>query len=83
MLINIRQRLDNLKAISALAIFIAAPNKLDSVFKVALALKNSDLSNRMKEILLSDPQMQEMVEKRWQPQHKTLEELKAFCLKGL
>ena len=78
MLINIRQRLDNLKAISSLAIFIAAPTKLDSVFKVALALKNSDLSNRMKEILLSDPQMQEMVEKRWQPQHKTLEELKAL-----
>jgi ubiquinone biosynthesis protein COQ4 len=78
MLINIRQRLDNLKAISSLVIFIAAPTKLDSVFKVALALKNSDLSNRMKEILLSDPQMQEMVEKRWQPQHKTLEELKAL-----
>jgi len=78
MFINIRQRFENLKAIAALVSFIGSPNGLNSVFKVAAALKKSDLSDRMRKILLGDPQVQELVSLRWQPEYRSLEELKSL-----
>lgn len=75
MKINIKGRLQNLKAVAALATFLKEPDKLDSVLKIASSMKESDLSNQMTDILLQDKQMSTLIAERWQPPEYTLEQL--------
>jgi len=75
MKINLRERLQNLKTVAALANFLKEPDQLESVFKIASSMEESDLLNYMRETLLQDQQMKALISERWQPPKYTLEEL--------
>ena len=75
MKINIKERLASLKEVAALAEFLREPDQLDSIFKLAQNMKQSDLANYMHDVLMADESMREMIAERWQPTHYSLQEL--------
>ena len=76
MRLGFKRRLEELRMVMALAKFLKAPDQLESVFKVASSVKESELSNYMKDTLKGDPLMRELISARWQPPKRTLEELR-------
>ena len=75
MKINIKERLASLKEVAALAEFLREPDQLDSIFKLAQNMKQSDLASYMHDVLMADASMREMIAERWQPTHYSLQEL--------
>jgi len=75
MKINIKERLASLKEVAALAEFLREPDQLDSIFKLAQSMKQSDLASYMNDVLMADESMREMIAERWQPTHYSLQEL--------
>ncbi len=75
MKINIKERLASLKEVAALAEFLREPDQLDSIFKLAQNMKQSDLASYMHDVLMADKSMREMIAERWQPTHYSLQEL--------
>jgi ubiquinone biosynthesis protein Coq4 len=75
MKINIKERLASLKEVAALAEFLREPDQLDSIFKLAQNMKQSDLASYMHDVLMADESMREMIAERWQPTHYSLQEL--------
>jgi ubiquinone biosynthesis protein Coq4 len=73
--INIKERLASLKEVAALAEFLREPDQLDSIFKLAQNMKQSDLASYMNDVLMADESMREMIAERWQPTHYSLQEL--------
>jgi len=76
MRINLKQRLQNLKVLAALANFLQEPGQLESVFKIASSMKESDLSNYMRDTLVRNPEMRTLISERWQPIQYSAEGLK-------
>lgn len=67
MLLNLKERLQSLRMVAALAEFLKHPDSLDSVFAVSRSLQNSNLSAQMFRHLLADPAMAELVATNWRP----------------
>ena len=76
MRLGFKRRLEELRMVVALAKFLKEPDQLESIFKVASSVKESELSNYMKDTLKGDPLMRELISARWQPPKRTLEELR-------
>ena len=76
MRLGFKRRLEELRMVVALAKFLKGPDQLESIFKVASSVKESELSNYMKDTLNGDPLMRELISARWQPPKCTLEELR-------
>jgi ubiquinone biosynthesis protein COQ4 len=55
MLLSLKQRLQSLRMLAALAEFLKHPDSLDSVFAVTRSLQNSSLSSQMFHHLLANP----------------------------
>ena len=72
---NLKERLQNLKMVAALATFLKDPGSLDSVFAVAGSLKDSPLGDQMVQHLLADPQFRSLVDEGWRPQPIDLQQL--------
>lgn len=67
MLLNLKERLQSLRMVAALAEFLTKPDSLDSVFGVTRSLQNSKLSAQMFCHLLANPAMAELVTSNWRP----------------
>ena len=76
MRLGFKRRLEELRMVTALAKFLKEPDQLESIFKIASSVKESELSNYMKDTLKGDPLMRELISARWQPPKYTLEELR-------
>lgn len=67
MLLNLKERLQSLRMVAALAEFLKKPDALESVFAVTRSLQNSALSAQMFRHLLANPSMAELVASHWRP----------------
>lgn len=67
MLLNLKERLQSLRMVAALAEFLKHPDSLDSVFGVTRSLQDSALSAQMFRHLLANPAMAELIASNWRP----------------
>lgn len=83
MLFNLKQRLQSLRMVAALAEFLKTPESLASVFGVTRSLEGSELSAQMVRHLLANPAMAELVQSNWRPKPIDLDALEKLPVGSL
>ena len=78
MKINLKERLQSLKMVAALATFLKNPSSLESVLAVAGSLKGSPLGEQMVNHLMSNSQFKALVDEGWRPQTIDLQKLQTL-----
>ncbi len=78
MKLNLKERLQSLKMVAALATFLKNPESLESVLAVAGSLKDSPLGDQMVQHLLANPQFKSLINEGWRPQAIDLQQLQVL-----
>ncbi len=78
MQLKLRERLQNLKMVAALASFLKTPGSLDSVFAVADSVKDGALGEQAVRHLLSDSHFKALVDEGWRPEPIDLQQLQSL-----
>ncbi len=77
MLLNLPQKLQNLKMVAAVSNFLEKPD-LDNVYGVGASLQGSEMSRQMGRHLMDNPRFRALVEEKWRPPVVQLDELLAM-----
>lgn len=76
--LKLRERLQNLRMVAALASFLKTPGSLDSVFAVADSVKDGPLGEQALRHLLSDRHFKALVDEEWRPERIDLQHLQTL-----
>ena len=76
--LKLRERLQNLRMVAALASFLKTPGSLDSVFAVAESVKDGPLGEQALRHLLSDRHFKALVDEEWRPERIDLQNLQTL-----
>ena len=76
--LKLRERLQNLRMVAALASFLKTPGSLDSVFAVADSVKDGPLGEQALRHLLSDRHFKALVDEEWRPERIDLQNLQTL-----
>ena len=76
--LKLRERLQNLRMVAALASFLKSPGSLDSVFAVADSVKDGPLGEQALRHLLSDRHFKALVDEEWRPERIDLQNLQTL-----
>ena len=76
--LKLRERLQNLRMVAALASFLKTPGSLDSVFAVADSVKDGPLGEQALRHLLSDRHFKALVDGEWRPERIDLQNLQTL-----
>ena len=77
MLLNLKQKLQNLKMVAAVSKFLEEPD-LANVYGVGASLQGSDMARQMGRHLIEDARFHELVQEGWRPQPIHLNDLLAM-----
>lgn len=77
MLLNLKQKLQNLKMVAAVSKFLEEPD-LANVYGVGASLQGSDMARQMGRHLMEDARFHELVQEGWRPQPIHLNDLLAM-----
>ena len=78
MQLQLRERLQNLRMVAALASFLKTPGSLDSVFAVADSVKDGPLGEQALRHLLSDRHFKALIDEKWRPDRIDLQNLQTL-----
>ena len=76
--LKLRERLQNLRMVAALASFLKTPGSLESVFAVADSVKDGPLGEQALRHLLSDRHFKALVDEEWRPDRIDLQNLQTL-----
>ena len=76
--LKLRERLQNLRMVAALASFLKTPESLDSIFAVSDSVKDGPLSEQALRHLLSDRHFKALVDEEWRPERIDLQNLQTL-----
>ena len=76
--LQLRERLQNLRMVAALASFLKTPGSLDSIFAVADSVKDGPLGEQALRPLLSDRHFKALVDEEWRPDRIDLQNLQTL-----
>jgi ubiquinone biosynthesis protein COQ4 len=76
--LKLRERLQNLRMVAALASFLKTPGSLDSVFAVSDSVKDGPLGEQALRHLLSDRHFKALVDEEWRPERIDLQNLQTL-----
>ena len=77
MLLNLPQKLQNLKMVAAVSNFLEKPD-LENVYGVGASLQGSEMSRQMGRHLMENPRFSALVEEGWRPPTTRLDQLLAM-----